>query len=90
MPEDCNCIIGFADFETQVGRTTVNIANEAAVLAASVRLFNETAAIARAGHLDTAREAVQKAAIRKAGLDGDQSHDVDVSGGSDEGSDFFL
>ena len=89
MPEDG--LIGFKYFETQVGdtRVKINIANDAAVQAASDHLKNLTAGAARHGHLDTAQHAVQAAAFRKAGLDVDRSDDVD-NNDFDDGSDFFL
>jgi hypothetical protein len=92
MPEDG--LIGFKYFETESrDGNIVNIANDAAVLHASRRLFDthgsDTASAARHGHLETAQHAVQAAAFRKAGLDVDRSDDVD-NNDFDDGSDFFL
>jgi hypothetical protein len=93
MPEDG--IIGFKYFETESrDGSIVNIANDAAVLHASRRLFDthgsDTAGAARHGHLETAQHAVQAAAFRKAGLeDVDRPDDVD-NNDFDDGSDFFL
>ena len=76
MAEDL--LVGFRSFEFRANDEILNIANDAAVLAASDHLFKEVSHGKASEHLGNAREAVQEAILRKAGLDVDRQDEVDT------------